>query len=605
MADYTIWGNFDGALTQYIRPYIEVDWTQNQAQNTSTVTATLYFHRYTNNYWSYNELTNSNGHSCTFRVGSSTLTQIRPFNLQRSNPPNRVAIWTRTRTITHNSNGTASVNISANGSTNVNPDTYSFGESVTLPTIPRQTEIDSVSMKNQLRPNTSNSLSVSLDRKHSSYTHRFDIMSGSTVLQSTTGNVPTSISVSSSTVNKMIATMKTVMSRAFTFRVTTLNSSGNVVGRRATNFTVTLHDASTKPAIKLRDITIPFKSGGVSNYDRTIGKFVQGISKAYVSYNVDAKDLGTPDISTSVTVQKQTLQASYVTQWFAVTTDVIRQSGKVPVVITASNPRGQTATYTTDIDVHAYKPPAISEFTVTRSSVNPTNIIVNRRYTRTYLDGDNTPTTGVIERQAFGSSTWTEVNDSNLLSLDATITGNSETTSYTFRTTVTDRFGNSATAETSVGTARVLMEKYKDEGVSFGKRFETGRGTLQVGGDIYHVTDNGVPSNLTTPILIKPTLENGFGSYSWGSVGYTKVGGIVHLNGMITVPSTASSGDRIFLLPEGYRPNMIKVVEGTYGTTSTTSYRIDITTAGTVRWNNNGSGISWVSLNNISFPVGG
>ena len=603
---HTIWGSFNGASTQYIRPYIEVSWSQNISNNTSTVTARLYFHRYTNNYWSYNELTNSNGHSSTFRVGNSTLTQIRPFNLQRQNPPNRVLVWERTRTIQHNSDGTASVNISANGDTNVNPRTYSFGETVTLPTIPRQTTITSVSMRNELRPSVQNTLDVNISRKHSTYSHRFEIMSGSTVLQSTTGNVPTTITVSSDTVKKMIESMPTVMERQFTFRVTTLNSSGNVVGRATKNFTVKLNDETTKPQFGAYGASAAFIGARPTNFF----KFVQSQTKAYIEFNFKdewGKYVG--DFTANVKVGTKTYNVKSITPpsglgnpLYYVTSDVIQQSGDVNLEIYATNSRGQTGGIKTTINVLPYSPPAIQNFTVVRSSVNSTNVIVNRRYTRESLDGANTPTTGIIERKVVGGSTWTEVNDSNLLSLSATITGNNASTSYTFRTTVTDRFGNSATAEASIGTAKVLMEKYRDEGVSFGKRFETGKGTLQVGGDIYHVDDNGIPSNMTTPILIIPDLENGFGEYNWGNVGYTKIGGIVHLNGMVTVPSTAASGQRIFLLPEGYRPNMTKVFKGHSGSNA---YRIDVTTAGTVRWNNNSSGITWVSINNISFPVGG
>lgn len=600
MADYTIWGSFDGADIEYIRPYIEVNWAQNIGQNSSTVTASLIFERYTNNYWSYNELTNSNGHSCTFSIGSSSLTQIRPFNLQRENPPNSVLIWTRTRTIKHNADGTATVKISASGDTNVNPRNYNFSETVTLPTIPRETTINSVSIDGTLSPNTSQSITLSVDRKHSSYKMDYQIFAGSTRISNTTNqDVRTSLTFTNTMVNNIIDTMPTVTSRKLQLRVITRDSSGTKVGTTQTlDFSVSLNNENTRP-------TIPstWLSRLGSGYDSTISKYVQNISRIRLQFAADYGRGATRQSQTikiNGTAYKGTMLSDGVT--YRVDTDPLNLTGTVTIEYIATNSRKQESEpYVRTITFHAYRPPAIQEFTMVRSEVNPTNIIVSRRYTREYLDGDNTPTTGVIERQEFGSSTWQEVNNSNLLSLSTTLTGNSETKSYLFRTTITDRFGNSTTAETSVGTARVLMEKYKDEGISFGKRFETGRGTLQVMGDIYHVTDAGVPSSLTTPSVIRLDLQNGWTNYGWGPVGCYKVGGIVFLAGMVS-HSSATGTHTIFTLPEGYRPESSTRIF--MGMNNNTARRIDVTSGGTVRYNGPAANIGWVSLAGISFVTG-
>ena len=600
MADHTIWGSFDGALTQYIRPYIEVNWSQNQVQNTSTVTATLYFHRYTNNYWTYNELTNSNGHSCTFRVGSSTVTQIRPFNLQRSNPPNRVAIWTRTQTIEHNSNGTASVNVSANGTTNVNPDTYSFGESVTLPTIARQTEIDSVSMNNQLRPSTNNSLSISLDRKHSNYTHRFEIMNGSTILQSTTGGLVTSVNVTGTTVNKMIDLMETVKTRNFTLRVVTLSGS-TVIGNKTKNFSVTLNDSYTSPVIG-RFLTSIIGTG----HDNSIGKYVQNISRVRTQFDADY-GRGASRQSMSVRVDGRAVSGNMLSDGilYRADSDVLTKSGTITISITATNSRGQSTSDTRDITVHSYRPPTITRFTGYRSDTNPTNVIINRTYTRTSLNGDNLAYPR-IERREFGSTSWSTENESSTLSASFTITGNNEATSYEFRMVVYDSFGNEAVAEFSIGTARVLMEKYKDVGISVGQRFDTNNpAVFQVGGDISLRDEQDRTLNLLKPTFIKATLENGWSVYNFWSndVGYFKVGGLVYVVGMIQPPNSGSpSGTTMFILPEGFRPVTTYVFNATL---PSGTYRVDAHSDGRVIWQMAPPSFTWISLNVISFPVGG
>lgn len=597
MAKHTIWGSFDGANIQYIRPFIEVDWEQNLEQNRTTVTASLYFRRYTNNYWSYNELTNSNGHSCTFSVGGNSLTQIRPFNLQRDDPPNSVLIWTRTRTITHNSNGTASVNISASGDTNVNPRNYDFGETVTLPTIPRQTEINSVSMNNQLRPSNSNTLTVSLDRKHSSYTHRFEILNGSTELQSSTGNLVTSINITSTTVNKMIDLMKTVKTREFTLRVVTLNGT-TVIGRKTKNFSVTLNDDYTSPTI-----TGDYHAILGSGYDFDIDKYVQNISRMRVVFGANY-GRGADHQSLSVTVDGQPASGIIIPDGrYRANTQTLSKSGTVEIVMTATNSRGQSTSKTVTATVHAYSPPSIREFTAVRSETNPTNILVSRRHTRTSLDGDNLTTSGVIERQTFGSSTWQEVNDAINTTLSTTLTGNSETTSYTFRTTVTDRFGNSATSEVSVGTARVLQEKYKDVGISVGQRFDPNNPAIfQVGGSISMIDIGGRTLDLLNPEFVPAILENGWVDSGGPPIGFYKIGGVVYMSGRPR-HTTVSGNSVIFRLPEGLRPvsHVIFYPPSNGGITR----RVDILNSGYVRYTDSAANVNFISLDAISFPVGG
>ena len=597
LMSHTIWGSFDGALTQYIRPYIEVSWTQNQAQNTSTVTASLIFHRYTNNYWSYNELTNSNGHSSTFRIGDSTLTEIRPFNLQRRDPPNWVTIWTRTRTIQHNSDGTASVYISASGDTNVNPRTYSFGETVTLPQIPRQTDITSVSMANQLKPSTANSLTVSLDRKLSSYTHRFEIMDGSTVLQSTTGNVPTSITVSAETVNKMIDGMSVTTSKDFTFRVTTLSGS-TVIGWTTKDFTATLNADNTSPVIS--NVSVSIVGTG---HDNAIGKYVQNISRVRISLKVASGRGADPNAThVQVAIGNQTVKATLSNGVYTAESRTLSRIGKTAITITAINSRMQPAFATREITVHEYTPPRIAVFSAIRSNDNVTNAIVYREHVFTTLGGDNVLTAKVERRLSTGTS-WSEENTSTDSPLSATITGNNAARSYEYRTTITDSFGNSSTSNTSFGTARVLMEKFKDEGVSFGKRFETGKGTLQVAGDILHVTEDGVESNLTSPTLYPLSLQMG---WTGNNVGAYKVGGIVFLTGVINRTSIPPVPSPIFSLPPGYRParalsiNLHSDEPGMIGINISPSY-------GSVSVFSIGSGtkVTRAILNGVSFPVGG
>ena len=358
MAEHTIWGSFDGASTSYIRPYIEVDWEQNLANNTSTVTASLYFRRYTTNYWSYNELTNSNGHSCTFRVGSSTQTQIRPFNLQTESPPNGVLIWTRTQTVSHNSSGNATVNISANGNTNVNPQHYSFGETITLPQIPRETTIDSVSIDGTLSPNTTQGVTWSVSRKHSSYTMDYQIYAGTQrVYNILNRDVVSSVTLSTTRVNEIIETMPTVTTRTLQLRVITRDSSGKQVGTTQTkNFSVSLNNTNTRPSLTYIQANV-----AGNGTDSSKGIFVQGISRLYASFVTNA-GYGASIKSRSITVSGQSFGSEFSTDAnrFDGNSSVLNKTGSLTVTYTATNSRDQTRSATRTITVLAYSPPRIS-----------------------------------------------------------------------------------------------------------------------------------------------------------------------------------------------------------------------------------------------------
>lgn len=482
----TIWGSFQGASPSYIRPYIEVSWTQNVANNTSTVTASLYFHRYTNNYWSYNEYTDSRGHSSTFKIGDSTVTQIRPFNLSKSKPPNRELIWTRTQTVNHNSSGTGSVYISAGGNTNVNPARYSFGQTVTLPTIARETTLNSASIAGNLVDNTANTVNLSVTRRHSSYTMDYEIYAGNTRISRLTGEgVRTSLTLTQSMVNSIINTMPNSVTRNLQLRVTTRNSSGNQVGSTQTrNFSVRLDNNSTRPTISQVSTSV-----AGDGHDSTIGRYVQGISRLAASFRVDW-GRGASGRSRSMDLNGSNFGSGALSNaTYSGTSTRLTVSGNRTLTMTAVNSRGQTVSVTRTINVMAYQVPVISTFTGTRSTTNSTTIVLNRATTFNSLGGLNKQTVK-IERRRAGTSKWIEIwslTTTSPVNSSTNSTDNATTHSYDFKFTVTDQFGSRATAELTVSTAGVLLAYNEDKGVGVGKFHE--KGVLDVGGDVYVAGD--------------------------------------------------------------------------------------------------------------------
>jgi hypothetical protein len=133
----TILGSFSLYSTSIARPLItwEVK-SQNIANNTSEVEIKLFFRKSNSSYYFFNA---SFAH--TLNIDGNSTNHTDAFNL----PSGQTGDWlirTRTRTVTHNSNGTKSIWIGGNGDTGGSVlGTYNFGSTVTLPTIPREAEI--------------------------------------------------------------------------------------------------------------------------------------------------------------------------------------------------------------------------------------------------------------------------------------------------------------------------------------------------------------------------------------------------------------------------------------------------------------------------------
>ena len=126
--------------------------------------------------------------------------------------------------------------------------------------------------------------------------------------------------------------------------------------------------------------------------------------------------------------------------------------------------------------VHAYSPPKITSFTAVRNSSTPTTVNIGRYGNWSTLGGDN-PITIVIKR---GSTIIQNVTGtSGTVSGTLVDTGRSVTSSYTYTVTLTDSFGNSASASATVSTDKVVLDIHKNEGVGIGKIHEQGHWMLE------------------------------------------------------------------------------------------------------------------------------
>lgn len=111
MASGSFNGTFSGTSASNVYPRIEWSSTSSIANNTSSVTAVLYFVK-VSSYW---KPFNLSGHSAAISINGNSATATRKFDLRSTS---KYEVWRRTVNVGHNADGTKSITIKASsGST--------------------------------------------------------------------------------------------------------------------------------------------------------------------------------------------------------------------------------------------------------------------------------------------------------------------------------------------------------------------------------------------------------------------------------------------------------------------------------------------------------
>lgn len=129
-------GSFSGVSASNVKPYIDWSYSQDIVGNYSDITSRLYYTRVNHAYSGYNNTGSATANSnidgnvsnsnVTFDLRGGTYTQL---------------IRTVTQRVYHNADGTRSSWIGYSGATNISWGTFNFGQTVALPTIPREAYI--------------------------------------------------------------------------------------------------------------------------------------------------------------------------------------------------------------------------------------------------------------------------------------------------------------------------------------------------------------------------------------------------------------------------------------------------------------------------------
>lgn len=444
---------------------ISVSITQNSqstSNNTSNVTATVTA-KWT--YGSYNVTGNCSG-SITIDGTKYEFARI-VFNEGKTTSGSEV-IMTKTVNVSHNSDGTKSLVVSASFVTGVSSGTVSAKAVKTLTTIARA----STPTVSSSSVNMGAAVTINTNRKSSSFTHDLAYSFAGAAYVSIANGVGASYSW---TTPDLASKIPSTTSGTVTIRCITKNGS-TTIGTKTVTMTLKV------PASVVPSISAVAAVETVSGLAAQFGAFVKGKSKVKATITA-AGAKGSTIKSYSSTLQGKTYSGS---SW---TSGLLTSSGSLSIVTTVTDTRGRTAKKTTTISVLDYTTPAINALQVYRvdaagaENQDGVYIAVQYKYSVASMGSKNTASL-LIEYKQSTATEWDTLLTGSALSADTTAKPASPTFStdyqYDVRMTVTDWFGSSDTYTTRLQSGAVIMDIRADglglgffttaqrEGVDFG-----------------------------------------------------------------------------------------------------------------------------------------
>ena len=494
MASGTINGSCDNR--RYI---LTCEWTStpNTSANTSSITAKVYL--------------NGNGYTTSSSYWSCIINGTTVTSNKSADIGGKTLLGTRTWTVNHNDDGTASVGISFSYSNGLNSSgtyttkTGSGSATVRLDTIARGS---SMSLSRSSATIGSDSITVNITRNSSAYKHKVKLILGDTTYL-LAENVDTSYTFtpSMSYCNKIT----TATSGTATVKVETLTgTNGSWIAETTKTLTLNV-PSNVVPSVGI-SVVANNQTNGVSVAGKTTftvkpvnanGSYGSTIT----SYSITGGNLNSVSPNGAIT---DTLNA-----------------GDYTFVVKVTDSRGRTAEASKVETVHAYSSPTISAraFRCNKDGTESSSgvyIAVNFSWEITNLANNNSNAKQyfIQYKTSSASSYTTSVDWTNLSSYSGSMTKVlsqtfSTTSSYNIQLKVKDSFGIT-TSTLSVSTISALLNIERN-GVGVGKIHENG--ALDVAGAIYM---NGQPVMTS---LERPARGNWFrGTPSIGSDGVMEVG---------------------------------------------------------------------------------
>ena len=454
----TINGTSVGGMTLQI----DYSYTQNTTANTTSVTAKL---QLVGHYALYATALSGSYIS----VGGSKSEYSKTISYDSTSATTTTVLATKTVTVNHNSDGTATCALAGtfvmNGSYRGNSvGTMSVSSTITLPTIPRSSGLTVATSVN-----TGSALSGTVTPSSTSFNHKVELKVGSTVKQTIT-----------------LATGTNTFSATIPHSWFPSSTSGTVAVVLSTyNGTTLIATTTQNVTANVPSTVVPSVSAFTAASSVTSGTF----SGLYVQGKTTAKLTATATAGDGSTIASYTYSGlginSTVTANTA-TTATLASSGSQTYTVTVKDARGRTASKTVTITVYPYAVPTIGPVSVQRCdssgnlsdsgtyakyTVNSTYSTVNSKNTRTVTaaySSDNGST--------YSAETTLQATTDTANAKTGTYGGGSlvATTSYVVRFTIKDAYGATATITAPLqSAARPMNIKSNGKGVAFGKMAET------------------------------------------------------------------------------------------------------------------------------------
>lgn len=469
MASGSFNGSFSGTSASNIYPRIEWSSTSSIANNTSSVTAVLYFVRPNSAWKSFN----LNGHSVAISINGNSGTATRKFDLRSTS---KYEIWRRTVNVGHNADGTKSITIKASsGGTGISIGSYNFSGTANLDTIPRATQ-PSVTSSSAMGSN----VTLNLPRASGSFTHT--VKYGNAGHEKTWTGVGASLTYNFPS-SEWAQKIQKSTSNGGIWTVTTYNGSTNL-GTKTVSMRLTIPDSVVPTTSSFTISESNAKAKAIMNDG---SNFIQGISS--LSLAISASGVDGSWINASETVIGGKTFSSTANSGRAVTvnlSDLRALTGTQAIKVRTRDSRGRWSGYVSkNINIFKYLVPTLA--LAANRQANSTKVNFTKSATVSSLKigttEKNTYTT-VTEYKLSSATTWSTAKTETNACANATIDGFAVDKSYDVRVTVTDKL-NSSSSVATISTSKVLLDFYRDVGVGIGKMYEVGRGALDVGGDLY------------------------------------------------------------------------------------------------------------------------
>lgn len=508
----------------------------NVANNTSVVTVKLY-------YYGNGVSWNSNSPSGSIVIDGTSYSFSHNFTTSSS----AQLLATKSKTVTHNSNGAKTVSCSARFVTGVSLGTLTTSASKALTVIPRVSDL-SVN-KTSVPADSSTTVTVIATKKSSSFTDTIAVKLGSYSKTVTSG---TAFTIPIEWCNAISGT-----SAIATVTVTT-KSGSTTIGTKSVNLTVTV---PTDVVPSISNVTV---SEAVAAVQTAFGSDVYASSLSQLNVKVTAAGIYGSTISSI----KTTFDGiTYTGAEFQ--TAAISKAGTLIMSVTATDSRGRMKTTTKNITVYGYSSPSITNISCVSSGTS-TIVTVNGVVSPVTVSGTNKNTkTLTISYKKSTASTYGNVTTVTIpaaswtFSVSKTFAIDSRTTTYDFEAKLSDKLStvteHSATGRPVIsrlagGGGVTLFAEAEEEGfVVGGKKSATFTGDILIDDlELEELWDSAFGGGL---------ISQDFNTWYKGNIGngtYT----ITEENGVSVLKLTAQTNYLGIYLPSAATPRKEELKKG-------------------------------------------